>query len=625
MKRGMNSTEQVLENLNKRRLGKKLFGNISLLSVLVIIIIAFFIIFFLYFYSPEKQLRLGTNVKSVLISEDGKMTYVKLKEGDENITKIKVIFKDAVGNEFYYEAAGKKQDYEINASDVGLEDFNNIREVDVFFEYGIGEELKVEGPTSSLSGGGGSSGGGTLNGGCNTDKDCAYYYGLDQCGSSLSDGCDNVLDCSNCSSGKVCQNMSCVVNCTNDFGCSSEGIFCQNNTPYNCSVGNDTCLDRTNLTDCGNETCFNGSCIIIRVDLLPSTAEILFASNRDTGSRRQEIYSMDSNGGNQTRITFTDVHHFVMGIDFSKRYIVASLAEIDTNPPEGLGDEDQRALWIIDLETKQETRLTDINDHAEGKSFSPDGEWIVFTMRPSGTSNPMDIYKIRKDGTELTQLTNTPLISEGDTQWSNNGDRIAFISINESHPYFILKTMDTNGNNIATIYDDEGSGPSVPGVWAPGAYDPSWNPDDEYIVFETPVEYNENDPQNFGSGIWHIFKVKTDGSQEVVDLSLLGGHADRAEYLASYSPDGKSIVFGSLYEAVDPLDSHNDIFKMDNETGISTKLTTGPFSSMYPVWIPDETLLTLSPLVKLWDWLKAVFAGLFGIDNSTITFINPTI
>lgn len=323
------------------------------------------------------------------------------------------------------------------------------------------------------------------------------------------------------------------------------------------------------------------------VGSLPSTADILFVSNRDTGSRRAEIYAMDADGGNVTRLTFTNEHHFIMGIDRSRRYIVTSRAKEDTDQPPGLGDEDRRSLWLLDLETKEEKRLTGPKYHAEGDSFSPDGEWIVFLMRTAEESQ-LDLYKIRRDGSDLTQLTNTPTVIEGDPAWSNDGKRIVFDSLNFSNPdketpRFVLKTMGTDGGNIQNIYDG-GEGVAVPGTWPPGNYDPSWSPDDQWIVFERAFEDTGG---NFGSGNWHILKVKSDGSGEVVDLSLAGGHVDRAEYLPSYSPDGQFIVFGSIYQAEDLKQSHNDIFIMDTDGSSLKRLTHNPASDMFPIWIPS--------------------------------------
>ena len=86
----------------------------------------------------------------------------------------------------------------------------------------------------------------------------------------------------------------------------------------------------------------------------------------------------------------------------------------------------------------------------------------------------------------------------------------------------------------------------------------------------------------------HIFKVKTDGSEEVVDLSLLGEHTDRAEYLPSFSQDGKNIIIGSIHKAKILEQSYSDVFIMDAINGSLKRVTTSPPNtySMFPQWIP---------------------------------------
>lgn len=315
---------------------------------------------------------------------------------------------------------------------------------------------------------------------------------------------------------------------------------------------------------------------------LPPASAILFVSDRDTGTRQKEIYAMEADGSNVTRITTSNGHHHIIGIDPTKRYIVASRAERDTDAPAGLGDEDRRSLWVYDLDTGQANRLTDIANHAEGDSFSLDSEWIVFLMKVPG-EDP-DIYKIRRDGTDLTQLTNTLTASEGDPEFSHDGTEIAFTYLNWlGTQRFVLKKMDADGGNITEIYD---GGPGVLTLaFPPGNYDPSWSPDDQSVVFERAVQYTEGDPENWGSGIWHIFKVNTDGTG-LVDLSLSGSHDDRAEYLPSFSPDGLLVIFGSIYEAADPLNSHVDIFTMDASSGGPLIRLTTDSSNMFAVFIP---------------------------------------
>lgn len=316
------------------------------------------------------------------------------------------------------------------------------------------------------------------------------------------------------------------------------------------------------------------------VSFLPEDARVLFVSNRDTGSRRNELYAMNADGGNVMRLTFSKAHHFICGIDNSRRYIVASRAVNDTQLPLGVGDEDKRSLWLLDLKAQEVKRLTALEDNAEGDSFSPDGEWIVFMMTRKGEKTA-DIYKIKRDGTSLVNLTRTPYASEGDPVWSHDGKRIVFAFIDGTTKRFIIKKMDVEGKGIETVYDG-GEGISTP-AFPPGNYDPSLSPDDQWVVFERAVSYAK---ENWGSGIWHIFKARIDGS-EVVDLSSAGGHADWAEYLPSYSPDGNSIIFGCMHESKDKKDNFNGIVVMGLDGKVEHSFSIDKAHTMFPSWIPE--------------------------------------
>lgn len=332
------------------------------------------------------------------------------------------------------------------------------------------------------------------------------------------------------------------------------------------------------LVICGCETPQPPQSHENRIAPLPETAEILFLSNRDITSRVKEIYAMDRTGKNVTRITYTDEHHFLIGIDTTKTYLVATRADQDTENPKGLGDEDRKSLWIINVTTGKETRLTDPGNTAEGDSFSPDGEWIVFWMVLKGEKTA-DIYKIRRDGSDLTCLTNTPETHEFDPAWSNDGKKIVYNYYDTKTNRFVLKIMDTNGENVTLLYD---GGAGVATDYFPaGNYDPSWSPDDQWIVFERAVSFNE---ENGKAGVWHIFKIKSDGS-DIVNLSEMGNHDSNCEYLPSYSPDGTSIVFSSRYGSKDPATVSLNIFVMDAQGGSLIQVTDSPYWDDGAVWI----------------------------------------
>jgi Tol biopolymer transport system component len=315
-----------------------------------------------------------------------------------------------------------------------------------------------------------------------------------------------------------------------------------------------------------------------RIQPLPPAAEILFLSNRDTNNRTKEVYTMDADGKNVTRITYTDEHHFLVGIDNTKTYLVVTRADTDTENPKGLGDEDQKSLWVINVKTGEEIRLTDTGNMAEGDSFSPDGQWVVFWMVVKGEKTS-DLYKIRRDGSDLVQLTDTPGTHEFDPAWSNDGKKIAFNYYDTETNRFVLKIMDADGKNVKTVYDG-GAGVATD-YFPPGNYDPSWSPDDQWIVFERAVSYNG---ENGKAGVWHIFKVKSDGS-EVVDLSEMGDHGGNCEYLPSYSPDGFFIVFSSRYGSKDPATVRINVFIMDLHGGSLKQLTDSPYLDEGAVWM----------------------------------------
>ena len=99
-------------------------------------------------------------------------------------------------------------------------------------------------------------------------------------------------------------------------------------------------------------------------------------------------------------------------------------------------------------------------------TWSPDGTSIAFEASTGSDTDPAqswDIYSVAVDGSDMTNLTNTPDASEIQPAWSWTLDRIAFI---ESGPAEgALLTMNSAGTDLTTAYGGELS-PANP-VWAP--------------------------------------------------------------------------------------------------------------------------------------------------------------
>jgi Tol biopolymer transport system component len=126
-------------------------------------------------------------------------------------------------------------------------------------------------------------------------------------------------------------------------------------------------------------------------------------------------------------------------------------------------------LRVLDLTTGETTNLTSGWDNTPG--WSPDGERIVFTRQVNWTweygsrwyADRFDVMTIRPDGSELTQVTDSPA-NDAHAVWSYDG-RIMWSSgmygfrdecaqyDNTFQPYGQIMVMDADGSNKRLVTD----------------------------------------------------------------------------------------------------------------------------------------------------------------------------
>jgi Tol biopolymer transport system component len=196
--------------------------------------------------------------------------------------------------------------------------------------------------------------------------------------------------------------------------------------------------------------------------------------------------------------------------------------------------------------------LTSENHYIDLLSVSPDGQRIAFDTNRSGNQ---DIWVMRKDGSELRQLT-TNSAHDWVGSWSPDGNQIAFHSLRQ-------------GNRDIFVMPVAG-GPVVQLTSHPAEeLFPIWSPDGEKITFVS----------------------NRSGHMEIWIIPSTGGEAQQLTFctvqeILSWSPDGKRLVFSSK------CTGSSELFLIPAEGGKPVQLTHGEWLEVNPFfWSSDGQMI----------------------------------
>jgi Tol biopolymer transport system component len=212
-----------------------------------------------------------------------------------------------------------------------------------------------------------------------------------------------------------------------------------------------------------------------------------------------------------------------------------------------------RNVYVMNADGTNVQRLTNTPSASEGEDYeptwAPDGTWLAFTSTrsegPSDPDNPTsnfsddrEIYRMNADGTNETQLTDTPSVSSDEQpSISPDGTKIAFAS-NRHYRFF----GDPENADLLDIYvmNADGTGePTRLTFDAAATYpldtqsqNPAWSPDGTRIAYESTRGFE-------GKG--EIFVMNADGSGEPINVS----NDPSWDTDPAWSPDGTQITFTS--------------------------------------------------------------------------------
>jgi Tol biopolymer transport system component len=257
-------------------------------------------------------------------------------------------------------------------------------------------------------------------------------------------------------------------------------------------------------------------------------SKIAFGSTRDGNN---EIYIMDADGSNQTRLTNNPATDLLPSFrkDGSK---IAFQSDRDGNVE----------IYVMDANGSNQTRLTNNSARDSEPSFSPDGSKIVFESNRDGTSQ---IYVMNSDGSNPIQLTSTSG-SNSEPSFSPDGSKIAFVSGRDGEGDIYV--MNADGSNQTRLTSN-----SV----ANGT--PSFSPDSSKIAFSS-----------LRDGNFEIYIMDANGSNQTNLTRNLANDSG-----TSFSPDGK-IAFQS------DRDGNGEVYVMNADGSNQTRLTNNPASDGAP-------------------------------------------
>ncbi|MBS1947352.1 MAG: S9 family peptidase [Bacteroidetes bacterium] len=243
--------------------------------------------------------------------------------------------------------------------------------------------------------------------------------------------------------------------------------------------------------------------------------------------------------------------------------------------------------------------------------ISPEGKWVVYTVSTIDSLKDKritNLWMVSWDGTQTIQLTSDEE-NESSPKWSPDGKYISFLSSRQESKSSQLWLMDRRGGEGKKLTDIK-----------PGINDYAWGPDAKTLLLTiTDKEPDDTgkiktakplvidryqfkqDVEGYRYKKLHTHLYLFDITTKKLD-TLTRGNYNEGE--ATWSPDGKQILFVSNRTADPDKNENTDIYLVDAKPGAAARqITTWAGSDNSPRWSPDGKWIAYSRSTGNADYL----------------------